>query len=183
MCPLSFDSLTRWPTSRRLFHHTDFFWRAWAFCVAVSFTDIVEQFWGHIQNPFFYVVLLVLMLALYDYPKLRNHCWKVQKTIWKVSAGFRRRKAPSESFPLLKMLIAQLKIGLESKKLVSIVLPCYEDSEYVLNISLWCLWTKRHCKTSGDTIYCHLRGRGSAVGQIGPQSSGNSNTFGIWWKL
>ncbi len=47
MCPHSSDSSTRWPTSKRLFHHTDFFWRAWMFCIAASLTDLVEQFWGH----------------------------------------------------------------------------------------------------------------------------------------
>jgi hypothetical protein len=57
---------------------------------------------------------LILILALYDYPKLRNQILKAQKTIQKVFASFWCWEAPSELFPLLEMMIAQLGIGLES---------------------------------------------------------------------
>ncbi len=54
-------------------------------------------------------------------------------------------------------------------KMVSLEPSGNKDSEYVDKIVLACLWTKRQCKTSGDTLFHSLVGGGGTVGQIGPQ--------------
>jgi hypothetical protein len=87
------------------------------------------------------------------------------------SRDFCQFLAPGSSF---RIVCATLNYGcsaedrLRELKLASIEPPCYEDSEYVLIISLWCLWMNRHWKTSKDTIYYHSEGP-AAVGQNVPQ--------------
>jgi hypothetical protein len=53
MCPHFSDSSTTWPPSKCLFCHTDFLCTDRMFCVAVSFTNLV--------NPHFQALLMTLI--------------------------------------------------------------------------------------------------------------------------
>jgi hypothetical protein len=53
-------------------------------------------------------------------------------------------------------------------KLVSFEPSGNEDSEYVFNIFLACLWTKRQHKTSGNTIFQSLVGKEGHCGTNWP---------------
>jgi hypothetical protein len=55
ICPHFSDSSTTWLPSYHLFCHTDFLWTDRTFCIAVSFTDMIEKLKRHFQNPNFQV--------------------------------------------------------------------------------------------------------------------------------
>ncbi len=48
---------------------------------------------------------------------------------------------------------------------------------------LWLLWLRWQRKMSNNTIFCHLGEGGALWDKLAHRDSGNSNNFGIWWKL
>ncbi len=171
MCSHPSDSITTWPTSRHLFHHTDFLESVLMFCFALLFTDIVENF-----EDIFRILMTrrFYWYHLYTYPKPKYHHLKTQmrnkmflpvSDVWKLLANnflsFKRRSAQDR---------------LKELKWISIELNSYEDSAYVFKIFLWCLWMKQQCNMSSNTIFWHLGGK------LAHRGSGNSNTLGICCK-
>ncbi len=155
MCPHHSDSSMTWPPSERLFHNKDFLWSAQTFAVAVSFIDMLEQFWWHIRNPHDQTILV---LTFYTYPEQSKPCFKPKN----LPKGFCRFLA-TESYSWIVFVFFNNDCLVQDRcrelKLVLLEPSGQEDSEYVINVFILAyLWMKQQCKTSGNIISRNLGG-------------------------
>jgi hypothetical protein len=72
------------------------------FCVAISFIDVLENIFLHIQNPHDQTVLTKLTLTLHNYAEPSNRCSKQKKLFERILPASGTRELLTNSYCIFK---------------------------------------------------------------------------------